>query len=320
MLISLLLPNKVEMLSLCTCHISIAAAIFLTFFPRTMMCRALSIFIIKLSQVVRQFSIRQVHVWLCAASHVLRTCFQKKTNSTFELIWFKQIVMFTLCHFSGTLWTVWNPVWDCIAILLRLVIWHSHRKMLWKMDACCIFQMPSHPAINIHKVSERGLDMGLWHFVQVCSTCVWLILHLAVGAHMENCASGAVASWLQCSRPEPPNCTQCAACQSQCFLLWLYIWIWICASISNLQCHSRPPKMTVPIDIVWATPLPKPPVSCHLLYNHAAKAAKLDAVMPHALRVTRNFLLTRKACGLRTGNLAALRHHCRWCGRKSATV
>ena len=62
MLISLLLPNKVEMLSLCTCHISIAAAIFLTFFPHTMMCRALSIYIIKLSQVERQFSIRQVHV------------------------------------------------------------------------------------------------------------------------------------------------------------------------------------------------------------------------------------------------------------------
>ena len=62
MLISLLLPNKVEMLSLCTCHISIAAAIFLTFFPHTMMCRALSILIIKLSQVECQFSIRQVHV------------------------------------------------------------------------------------------------------------------------------------------------------------------------------------------------------------------------------------------------------------------
>ena len=154
------LPNKVEMLSLCTRHISIAAAIFLTFFPHTMKCRALSIFI--MSQVERQFSICQVHVWLCAVSHVLRTCFQKKTNSTFELIWFKQIVMFTLCHFSGTLWTVWNPVWDCIAILLRLVIWHSHRKMLWKMDACCIFQMPAH--LTLHSAVPSGVrcDQNEW--------------------------------------------------------------------------------------------------------------------------------------------------------------
>ena len=79
------LPNKVEMLSLCTCHISIAAAIFLTFFPHTMKCRALLSLIIKLSQVERQFSICQVHVGLCAVSHVLRTSFQKKTISTFEL-------------------------------------------------------------------------------------------------------------------------------------------------------------------------------------------------------------------------------------------
>ena len=80
-------------------------------------------------------------------------------------------------------------LWDCIAILLRLVIWHSHRKMLWKMDACCIFQMPSHPGvIPIHKVSERGLVMGLWHLSKFGThwSCTWLwvptwrIAHLAL--------------------------------------------------------------------------------------------------------------------------------------------
>ena len=154
---------------------------------------------------------------------------------------------------------------------------------------------------------------SLWHTASDWS-CTWLWAPTWRIAHLARCHPDFNVH-VQSHQTAPS-----ALHASRSFFFALIIWIWICASISNLQCHSRPPKMTVPIDIVWATPLPKPPVSCHLPYNHAAKAAKLDGVMPHALRVTRNFLLTRKACGLRTGNLAALRRHCGWCGRKSVTV
>ena len=78
--ISLLLPNKVEMLSLCTCHISMAAAISLTFFPHTMKGRALLSFIIKLSQVERQFSYMPSPCWTLCSVTCSPDLFSKETN------------------------------------------------------------------------------------------------------------------------------------------------------------------------------------------------------------------------------------------------
>ena len=153
-----------------------AAAISLTFFPHTMKGRALLSFIIKLSQVERQFSYMPSPCWTLCSVTCSPDLFSKETNFR---IWACMIQtdcnVYPVWFFRDSLdslepCAISEELWDCIAILLRLVIWHSHRKMLWKMDACCIFQMPSHPAIPIHKVSERGLDMGLWHFVKVCGT------------------------------------------------------------------------------------------------------------------------------------------------------
>ena len=85
----------------------------------------------------------------------------------------------------------------------------------------------------------------------------------------------------------------------------------------NLQCHSRPPKMTVPLTLSEQLP-------CLSRLHRAAcctttaKAAKLDGVMPQALRVTRHSLVDTQGVWPETRQFGQpCATTCSSCGRKS---